>query len=665
MQRQSSKVMSAGRTVNMLVYRLREYSALLKCGGFFGLGVLLWKLGLSCPLVTATVAVIYLLTGGWRFAWVAANTLRRDVRAFSILIRIKLGVHSHVRNNMSTAKLFRKTVRKFPQKNCFMSDEKCMTFQEVEERSNAIANYFHDAGYSKGDTIAVFMENSPEFVCLWLGLSKVGMTAALINFNLRGPSLSHCINISEAKSVVFGGELSMAIKEVLPSLSNNPQLYCSSSPPTTDINCLMLDVLLEKSPTFPPPSIQTNFKDKLFFVFTSGTTGMPKAAVITHTRLFYMTSGVKYMFSITDRDTIYNTLPLYHANGGAIGVGLALIWGSTVVLRRKFSASRFWDDCIRYKCTVAQYIGEICRYLLVQPYKASDTQHTVKLMFGNGLRPQIWEEFQQRFGVKQIGEFYGATEGNCNILNSENKVGAVGFASRLVPALYPITLIRVDRDTGEPIRDRYGVCIKAQPGEPGELVGKIIRGDPMREFDGYICKKATDKKIARDVFTKGDHAFLTGDILVMDDFGFMYFRDRTGDTYRWRGENVSTSEIESVIQSIVKLQDAVVYGVDVPGIEGRAGMAAIVDTNDNIDLHELNSAFQRSLPGYARPVFLRFLPAVDTTGTFKLKKTELREEAFNPNVVKDKLFWLNSKSGQYEFITPAVYSDICQGRVRL
>ncbi|PVD22086.1 hypothetical protein C0Q70_17890 [Pomacea canaliculata] len=404
-------------------------------------------------------------------------------------------------------------------------------------------------------------------------------------------------------------------------------LFCSGQMVSNDLMPTFLDPHLARASILPPPSVDLSFKDKLFYIYTSGTTGLPKAAIVTHARFFYMSYGVNQLFRISSQDIIYNTLPLYHTAGGILGVGQLLHSGVTMVIRRKFSASQFWLDCVKYNCTVAQYIGEICRYLLVQPFRPEEQQHRVRLMFGNGVKPQIWRQFQERFGVSLIGEFYGATEGNCSVVNFENKVGAVGFTTRIAPFLYPVTLLKVDPANGDIVRDKHGLCVHAKPGEVGEMAGKIVTGRPAREFDGYVQKSATDRKIIHDVFRKGDRAFLTGDLLMMDELGYLYFHDRTGDTFRWRGENVSTSEVEAIISNHAGLKDAVVYGVEVPGSEGRAGMAAIADENFNLDLNALTIAMQKSLPQYARPVFLRLMTSVDTTGKmFSELPLKLREQ---------------------------------------
>ncbi|KAK6194722.1 hypothetical protein SNE40_000300 [Patella caerulea] len=654
------------RRFNQSIRAIMANNSLLKLGAFIALGIFLsLYVGVACLPTIAVVFTIYLVTGGWRFTLIVIKTLPRDFRGLLFLIKVTVLIRYYIRQKYTLAKIFGKHVQKYPKKPCFIFEDVVWTFQDVENVSNRVANYFYEAGYRKGDMVALFMESRPEFVCLWLGLSKIGVSAALINFNQRDTALAHSITISNCKAVVFGGELSQAIKDVTQELPKKIELYHTGAMTTNDITPINLDVALERTSTYPPPKVDQNFKDCLFFIFTSGTTGLPKAAIVTHTRYFYMALAIQFFHHITSEDILYDTLPLYHTAGGILGIGQAILGGTTVVIRRKFSASQFWTDCIKYNCTMAQYIGEICRYLLAQPPRATDNQHKVRVMYGNGLRPQIWSEFQHRFGVKSMGEFYGATEGNCSIVNFDNTVGAVGFLTRIVPALYPVTLIRVDEDTGEPLRDRTGMCIFAKPGEPGELVGKIVKGNPLREFDGYANKAASKKKIVSDVYRKGDTGFLTGDILVMDELGYMYFRDRTGDTFRWRGENVSTSEVEGILHKILKLQDATCYGVEIPGNEGKAGMAAIVDENNSVDLKGLYQAFQKSLPPYARPVFIRITKTVATTGTFKLKKTDLKKDGFNPSLIKDPVFYMNSKLGQYEQITPQIYDDICNNRIRL
>ncbi|XP_043323213.1 long-chain fatty acid transport protein 1 isoform X3 [Cervus canadensis] len=470
-----------------------------------------------------------------------------------------------------------------------------------------------------------------------------------------------------------------AVAEVSGQLGKSLVKFCSGDvgPDGVLPDTQLLDPVLKETSTAPlaqPPG--KGMDDRLFYIYTSGTTGLPKAAIIVHSRYYRIAAFGHHSYSMQAADVLYDCLPLYHSAGNIVGVGQCLIYGLTVVLRKKFSASRFWDDCVKYNCTVVQYIGEICRYLLKQPVREAEGRHRVRLAVGNGLRPSIWEEFTERFGVRQIGEFYGATECNCSIANMDGKgssltglapsqVGSCGFNSRILPHVYPIRLVKVNEDTMELLRDAQGLCIPCQTGEPGLLVGQINQQDPLRRFDGYISESATSKKIAHSVFRKGDSAYLSGDVLVMDELGYMYFRDRSGDTFRWRGENVSTTEVEGVLSRLLGQTDVAVYGVAVPGVEGKAGMAAIADPHGQLSPNALYEELQKVLAPYARPIFLRLLPQVDTTGTFKIQKTRLQHEGFDPRQTSDRLFFLDLKQGHYLPLDQGVYTRICSGAFAL
>jgi solute carrier family 27 fatty acid transporter 1/4 len=370
---------------------------------------------------------------------------------------------------------------------------------------------------------------------------------------------------------------------------------------------------------------------------------------------------------VKPHDRVYITMPLYHTAAGIIGIGSTILAGTTSVIRKKFSASRFWEECVEHECTVSQYIGEICRYLLAQPVKPTEKQHKIKLMFGNGLRPNIWKEFVERFQIKNICELYGATEGNANLCNFDNTIGACGFLpiiSTVLPVL-PMSLIKVNEETGEIIRDKNGLCIKCMPGESGEMVGKIIKNNPLKDFTGYLSEKDTRKKQIKDVFSKGDVGFSSGDILYMDEKGYIFFKDRTGDTFRWKGENVSTTEVEAIIHKIIGLKDATVYGVEIPNTDGRAGMAAIVDVDIENTLKSLNEKLKEMLPAYARPLFIRFCHNVETTGTYKLKKAQLQKESFDPvQCGTDKVYYFETSSNSFKLLTAKSYEDIIQGRIK-
>uniref|UniRef100_A0AAY5L8B4 long-chain-fatty-acid--CoA ligase n=1 Tax=Esox lucius TaxID=8010 RepID=A0AAY5L8B4_ESOLU len=496
------------------------------------------------------------------------------------------------------------------------------TFRELAGRCNAVSHWARAQGWGQGDVVALYLGSRPLLVALWMGLAQVGVEAALINYNLRCDSLLHCVGVSGAKGMVFGVEL-------------------AEGDPGEDLG--------HAGGTMSP-----------------GWPGNASVSPRKSWRKFYRIAAFGFhSFGLRHDDIIYNSLPLYHSAGNIMGVGQCLLHGLTVVVKAKFSASSFWDDCVKYNCTVIQYIGEICRYLLAQPERPSEKSHCVRIAMGNGLRPAVWEEFTQRFRIRQVAEFYGATECNCSISNVDGKVGACGFHSQIFPSMYPIKLLRMNEDTMELVRDKNGLCIGCQPGEPGLLAGYIDQSDPLRRFDGYVDRRATNKKIVNDVFTLGDAAYLSGDVLVMDELGYMFFRDRSGDTYRWRGENVSTTEVEATLSGLLGHADVAVYGVLLPGVEGKAGMAAIAEGEGRFDCDAFLGAVRKALPSYAHPLFLRLMPKVDTTGTFKIQKTRLQREGYNPLHTADRIFFLNSHLGRYEAVTEELYRAITEGRLRL
>ncbi|XP_024416525.2 long-chain fatty acid transport protein 1 isoform X2 [Desmodus rotundus] len=632
--------------------------------------VLLWLLGLPWIWSTAAALCVYVGGGGWRFLRIVCMTARRDLFGLSVLIRVRLELWRHQRSRHTIPGIFQAVAQQQPERLALVDagSGACWTFAQLDAYSNAVANVFQQLGFGRGDVVAIFLEGRPEFVGLWLGLAKAGVETALLNVNLRREPLTFCLGTSGAKALIFGGELAAVVAEVSGQLGKSLLKFCSGDlgPEVIWPDTQLLDPLLKEASTAPPAqSPGKGMDDRLFYIYTSGTTGLPKAAIVVHSRYYRIAAFGHHAYSMRAADVLYDCLPLYHSAGNIMGVGQCLIYGLTVVLRKKFSASRFWDDCVKYNCTVVQYIGEICRYLLKQPVREVEGQHRVRLAVGNGLRPSIWEEFTKRFRVRQIGEFYGATECNCSIANLDGKVGSCGFNSRILPNVYPIRLVKVNEDTMELLRDAQGLCIPCHTGEPGLLVGQINQQDPLRRFDGYISESATSKKIAHSVFCKGDSAYISGDVLVMDELGYMYFRDRSGDTFRWRGENVSTTEVEGVLSHLLGHTDVAVYGVAVPGVEGKAGMAAIADPHGQLSPNALYQELQKVLASYARPVFLRLLPKVDTTGTFKIQKMRLQHEGFDPCQTSDRLFFLDLKQGHYLPLDQGVYAQICSGAFSL
>ncbi|CAG7717530.1 unnamed protein product [Allacma fusca] len=619
----------------------------------------------ACVLATLT-AVFGMINK--EFILIVIRTLPRDLRGIVRFLKALRHIKRAKRENNTVLKIFEENSKLFPNRVCFYYEDRQMTFKEASDLSNQIGNYFQSQGYKKGDTVALFMENQPEFVCIAGGLNKVGVITALMNTNLRLGQLKHCLDAVKAIAVIYGAELAEAIKELqdMGGLDER-KLYCSGAENDKDKVCkgaVNMDLAIKGITTATPPELAlTNFSDKAFYLFTSGSTGLPKAAVIKNSRFLTYTYLTHYAWNLTCDDVIYTPLPLYHSAGVGVGTGQTLVFGCSQVIRRKFSATNFWLDCIRYKVTVGQYIGEICRYLLRQPSSPNDTTHKVRLMIGNGLRPEIWGEFVQRFQIQNVGEIYGSTEGNCGLLNFDNKIGAVGFVPRLFQSLYPTRLIRVDEETGEPIRDpKTGLVLECKPGEAGEVVGKIDESLPTREFSGYA---GTDSKhkIITDVFRKGDKAFRSGDILIMDELGYFYFKDRSVDNYRWKCENVSSVEVENTISNICGLQDVAVYGVKIPGCDGQAGMAAIVDPKRILNFEELIAGMSKFMPFYARPLFIRIVDQLEMTATHKIRKFNLQKQGFDINTVKDPLYFL--LNGSYVPLDAGLFQKIINEELKL
>ncbi|XP_037297680.1 long-chain fatty acid transport protein 4 [Manduca sexta] len=579
------------------------------------------------------------------------------------------------KKNLTIPDIFHDVVNRQPDKPCFLYQDEVWSFKEVEDFSLRVTAALKAQGGKKGDIVGLLLNNCPQMPAIWMGIARLGAVTPLINTNQRGNALVHSINVAKCDYLIFNDEYMTAIQDVQSELSPSLKLYKfthrplnPSNPKSQNSGDAVADFtnILETTP--PADWTLANadgFEGKLLYIYTSGTTGLPKAAVISNARFVFMATGIHF-WRLNTSDVIYCPLPLYHTAGGVISVGQALVLGCTVILKAKFSASQYFPDCVKYKATAAHYIGEMCRYVLATPPSPADTQHSVRVIYGNGLRPQIWVDFLKRFKIKYVTEFYGATEGNANIANTDGTPGAIGFVSRIFPSVYPIAIIKVNQETGEPVRDSRGLCQIANPDEPGVFIGKIQAHNPARQYLGYVDKTASEKKVVRDVFKHGDAAFISGDILVADELGYLYFRDRTGDTFRWRGENVSTTEVEAVVSRFADQRDAVVYGVLVPNSEGRAGMCGIVDVDGTLDLDKVYEDLAKNLPAYARPVFMRIMNSVDMTGTFKMKKTDLQKEGFDPSLVKnDKLYYLDLKQGRYQPLGPEEYKKILSGDIRI
>uniref|UniRef100_A0ACB8G7H1 Uncharacterized protein n=2 Tax=Sphaerodactylus townsendi TaxID=933632 RepID=A0ACB8G7H1_9SAUR len=366
----------------------------------------------------------------------------------------------------------------------------------------------------------------------------------------------------------------------------------------------------------------------------------------------------------TSSDVIYVALPLYHLAGALLGIVGTFGLGATCVLKKKFSARQFWPDCRLYGVTVFQYIGELCRYLVNQPQTPEDRDHSLRMAVGSGLRADVWREFLRRFGDMRIMETYGMTEGSVTFFNFTGTVGAVGRASWLYKRLFPFELLRYDVLQSTPLRDKAGRCQRVETGEPGLLVAPVT---PMTPFLGYAGgQELTEAKLLHNVFADGDTYFNTGDLMLQDSNAFIYFWDRTGDTFRWKGENVATTEVGEILGALESLQDVTVYGVTVPGHEGRAGMATVVlRPGREFDGAEVYKHAVELLPPYARPRFLRIQDHLEMTETFKQKKVRLTAEGFDPTRITEPLYFLDEGAKMYVPLTQPVWEGIAAGDIRL
>jgi fatty-acyl-CoA synthase len=551
--------------------------------------------------------------------------------------------------------------KKTPTAPAVIAQDKTFSYRELDDYANRIARWALAQGVRRGETVILFMENRPEFIATWLGILKLGAVAALVNSNLKGSALVHSIAIAKARLAIVGEELCETYAEAEAHLDPKPEAWASGGAGFRDLDT----ALAAQSPELLDKSMRKGLrcKDNALFIYTSGTTGLPKAANFSHMRMLYMMHGFAGGLGTGPKDRIYCPLPLYHATGGICAVGMALTSGGAVIVKRKFSASEFWEDCRKFHATIFQYIGEMCRYLLNAPVGPHERDHTIRAISGNGLRPEIWARFQERFAIPRIVEFYGATEGNVSMLNYDGHLGAVGRVPRYMRVAFPFRLVRFDIAAEMPVRGNDGRCIECEAGEAGEALGEIS-ARPGRSFEGYTRAADTEKKILRDVFRKGDAWFRTGDLLRRDEHDYFYFVDRIGDTFRWKGENVSTGEVSEALGVVPGILEVNVYGVAIPGIEGRAGMAALV-AERGFNPAGLGEKLGSQLASYARPVFLRLRPEMEITGTFKLKKVDLVREGCDPQKVDDPLYWFDPRKGRYAPLTHAVYADIAAGRVKL
>lgn len=539
-----------------------------------------------------------------------------------------------------------------PNDLAFEMDDDRWTWADLERTTSKVAHLLSAAGVGPRDVVAILAENSPFYVAAVLGVTRLGATAALINTHLKGRPLDHAIEASHAEVALVSEALEAGLRSSGAADRLRKIIAFGEDPHGGP--------LAEASSTaFPPAPVE--LEDDFVYIYTSGTTGLPKPCRISHERALFAGAGFgPVMFEYQPGDKLYCVLPLYHSSALLLGAVTSIMSRVPTAFRRSFSASAFWDDVHRYEATALLYIGELCRYLVNSPPHPKERPNPIRVATGNGLRPDVWPEFKRRFGIDLIREFYGATEAPGfigNISGREGSVGRVPFGD--FGGMY--RLVRYDVDADEHPRDDKGFCIPCEIGEPGELLIKLTNASSGLEYRGYTDEKASRAKVMNDVFKKGDEYFRTGDLLRRDAEGFYYFVDRIGDTFRWKGENVSTAEVADVIGQSNAFVEATVTGVPVPNMEGQAGLAAVVPV-DGFDLDEF-ARVVAELPSYAQPRFVRVMADLDKTGTFKIQKTTLRNQGIDPSSVADPLF-VRTESG-YEPLTDERWNEVKEGRLKL
>lgn len=551
-------------------------------------------------------------------------------------------------------------------------EDRRYSYAEANKIVNQYAHAYKQLGLHKNDVVALVMDNRPEFLWHYLAAGKLGIVISLINTHNTGAPLLHCLRVCEPKAIVIGLEILPAFREIQDELGFEGSVFVEGEDRGEVADSSATDDrqrdsaidnwenhFTQQSEDNPAETATHQLDDVGVNIYTSGTTGLPKAVPLRYSKLY----GADVMFGVLclrlrKGDVTYNCLPLYHSSALAICTSSVIYEGVSLALARRFSASRFWDDIRKFNANAFVYIGELCRYLMNAPVRDDDRDNPVRAIVGNGLRPDIWAAFQERFGIDQVFEFYGATEANLSAVNLFNKVGSVGRVFGPGSAL-----VRWDDDKQDFVRDENGYLIRCDTNETGVLIGAISK---LAKFDGYLDEAATNSKILRNVFKPGDAYFNTGDLLRADEKKNLYFVDRLGDTYRWKGENISTFEVQEQISSWTMVNEVNVYGVKIEGTEGRAGMASIV-LKEGLEFspEQFQAHVDQHLSSYARPLFVRVSRGLETTGTFKLKKVDLIREGFNPEQLSDPVYFRHPMQDAYIRMTGQHYQDLLAGKLRI
>ncbi|KAI8059172.1 hypothetical protein BC940DRAFT_314197 [Gongronella butleri] len=585
-----------------------------------------------------------------------------DISTVFRAVRVRRAVRGmQQRGELHTYYRFKEKAKATPKRVFLEFEGQKFTFEQVERESNRLANWLLSQGVQPQEHVAMMHQNHPTFVISWLAILKINAVAAFINHNLNGDALKHCVDVAKCKMLLFDPVYQEQVETIVGKEGNLRFVAYGEATQTGATNdvpfatTLTPDTLAQCSDADTPDALTRNatYDDNAMLIYTSGTTGLPKAAAIRHSRCAIGSVGFCLTMGLNATDRMFTVLPLYHSSASLIATLAPLYGGCTVILSRRFRASRFWDEIVQADATAFVYIGELCRYLLSQPERPAETQHRLRLICGNGMRPDVWNRFRERFHIPTIVEFYASTEGPggfFNINKSEFGSGAVARIGPLLRAISPGVMVKVDPVTEFPERNAKGFLVPCKPGEEGELIVCLdTTGNDdvgLARFDGYYGNKAaTNKKLISDAFKKGDLYYRTGDLLRLNQDGHVYFVDRIGDTFRWKSENVATTEVAHAASIFPGIQEANVYGTLVPLHDGRAGMAAIVlDNPSSFDFKGYAKHLKEQLPSYAVPQFLRIVPAMEITGTFKQQKVQFRNQGIDlAKVPTDHpLYWLKN-----------------------
>ena len=560
-----------------------------------------------------------------------------------VIVRgVLTGLLARPTSKTSIGKVFQERAARFGDRPFIRFGEQQLTYREANATANRYAAVLAARGVGRGDVVGIMLRNSPNAVLMMLAVVKCGAVAGMLNYHQRGDVLAHSLGLLDANVLVVESDLVDAVDD-------------SGGAGVAPVTIEEVERLAATAPTTNPASASAVLaKDTAFYIFTSGTTGFPKASVMTHLRWLKALAAFGGMgLRLKSSDTLYSCLPLYHNNALTVAVSSVINSGATLALGKSFSASRFWDEVIANEATAFIYIGEICRYLLNQPPKPTDRAHRVRMVAGNGLRPEIWNEFTRRFSIERVCEFYASSEGNAAFINIFNVPGTTGVAPM------PLAYVEYDPNTGTPLRDDRGRVRRVAAGEPGLLLSPVNRLQP---FDGYKDKASSEKKLVRNAFREGDVWFNSGDVMSPQGLGHAAFVDRLGDTFRWKGENVATTQVEAALASDESVEECTVFGVEVPHTGGRAGMAAVqLREGAEFDGQSLARAVYSQLPAYALPLFVRVVKSLEHTTTFKSRKVELREQAYGPDV-KDPLYVLAGRDEGYVAYYDEYPEEVAQGK---